>query len=376
MSNLESSRYQLSLKPLGAGDLIDRSVRFYRRNFWTFVLIASPPIVVGAVCLIGWMVLARSLFSVSSSNPYDANFYPVFVSFGGFIIWVIQLIAVFVVMGGASRNFVRHLLFDEAITFRETYRNVLSRLGGLIMISTALVALLGVFGLIVFYIGFIVGFILIAIASFVFSFIPVLAVLISLALAIGTIFGTLWLFFLVASRFVYVPQVMLVEGQGAFAAVGRSAGLAGKNVNRVGALFIFTMVAIYSALSLFYVPLFWYAWANGLDFFSFDAVDSLPAWFEIARQVIAELSLILLTPILMVGLCLLYVDERVRSEGYDIELMAAKRLGEIPAVPQSYVNPLKPALSQKGAISAPVQNVTNSIDDSKPSKSSSVLGLD
>jgi hypothetical protein len=46
----------------------------------------------------------------------------------------------------------------------------------------------------------------------------------------------------------------------------------------------------------------------------------------------------------MIGLCLLYVDERVRREGYDIELMAAARLGDIPSVPSQYVNPLQPAL--------------------------------
>src|SRR5882757_214784 len=54
---------------------------------------------------------------------------------------------------------------------------------------------------------------------------------------------------------------------------------------------------------------------------------------------------ILLSPVWMIGLCLLYVDERVRTEGYDIELMAARRLGDIPSVPEAYINPLNPALS-------------------------------
>jgi len=377
MINSDSSGSQLSLTPLGAGDLIDRSVRFYRNNFWTFILIASPPIVIGAALLIGWMVLARSIFSVSPSNPYDASFYPVFVSLGGFFIWMIQLVAVFVVMGGASRNFVRHILFGESITFRETYRNVKSRIGGLFVVSTLLVIILGFFGLIVFYLGIIVGFIAVILAAWVFSFLPVLAFLVSLALGLGAAFGTLWLFFLVVSRFVYVPQVMLVEGQGAFAAIGRSTSLAGRNVSRVAALFMFTMVAIYSALSLLYVPLVWYAWANGLDFFGFDAIDSLPAWYEVSRQVITEVSLILLTPILMIGLCLLYVDERVRSEGYDIELMAARRLGDIPAVPQSYVNPLQPALSKQptpSEIVTPQNQFTK--DEKSRGSSNSILGLD
>jgi hypothetical protein len=97
--------------------------------------------------------------------------------------------------------------------------------------------------------------------------------------------------------------------------------------------------------------------------FSFDS-DLAPAWYEIASQLVWQASLILLTPVWMVGLCLLYVDERVRHEGYDIELMAARRLGEIPSVPHTYANPLQPALAGNQVIGLPVP---------PPSRSSSSL---
>ena len=45
----------------------------------------------------------------------------------------------------------------------------------------------------------------------------------------------------------------------------------------------------------------------------------------------------------MLGLSLLYVDERVRHEGYDIELMAARQLPEMPKLP-GVVSPFAPAL--------------------------------
>jgi hypothetical protein len=137
---------------------------------------------------------------------------------------------------------------------------------------------------------------------------------------------------------------MLVEGQGVFAAVARSASLGGRNWRRLAALFLFTTVATYSALALLYVPLAWYASSQGVPLMSFDA-DLIPAWYEISYNLIWQVSFILLSPVWMVGLCLLYVDERVRREGYDIELMAARRLGDIPSVPATYVNPLTPALS-------------------------------
>ena len=34
----------LALAPLGAGDLIDRAVRLYRRHFLTLIRIAAPPV--------------------------------------------------------------------------------------------------------------------------------------------------------------------------------------------------------------------------------------------------------------------------------------------------------------------------------------------
>ncbi|MDQ3710983.1 MAG: hypothetical protein M3388_01995 [Acidobacteriota bacterium] len=53
MNDSTASNSQLSLTPLGAGDLIDRAVRFYRQNFWTFVWIAAPPIIIGTIISIG-----------------------------------------------------------------------------------------------------------------------------------------------------------------------------------------------------------------------------------------------------------------------------------------------------------------------------------
>jgi hypothetical protein len=271
------------------------------------------------------------------------------------MIWLVETVATLTVMGGAARNFVRHLLFGETITFRETYKTARSRLFGLIAVSTIIAIVLGTFGLFLFYLGLIVAVITIGISVAAFSFSPFLATIVSLILALAVIFFTLWVFFLLASRFAYVPQVMLVESQGVFPALGRSASLASGNVKRLAGLVVFTFLAIYSALALFYLPLGWYAWVNGVEMwrFMYDP-DAIPAWYEIANQFIWQASLILLIPVWMIGLCLLYVDERVRHEGYDIELMAARRLGEIPAVPKEFINPLHPALaSEKDVVPLP-----------------------
>lgn len=345
MSKPANTLTDRSLTQLGAGDLIDRAVRFYRRFFGTFVLIAVPPVVVGTIISVAWSLVARQIFSVGTDQySLDNTVYYIFVWLGSIVIWLTETIATLVVMGGASRNFVRHLLFGESITFRETYRNSWDRIGGLIAASSLITIVLGVLGITIFYFGAIVGVLAIGLVVLVFSFVPFVATILSISVGLGAVFGSLWLFFLAASRLAYVPQVMLVEGQGVLSAIGRSSGLAGGNIRRLGALFIFTTVAAYSALAILYVPLAWYAAANGVEILGSNTA-MVPAWYEIANNLISQISLILLTPVWMIGLCLLYIDERVRAEGYDIELMAAARLGDIPKVPDLYVNPLQPALS-------------------------------
>jgi len=350
MSITDTPQANLSVVPLGAGDLIDRAVRFYRRCFWTFIGIAAPPVIVGTLISVAWTIGGRQIFAIEN-DPYSVEtvFYALFTSLGTIIIWLTETIATLVIMGGASRNFVRHLLFGEPITFKATYQNVKSRLGGLTVAATIIAGLLGTIGIGILYFGLI--FIVIAIFA-VFSAvgetIPVLAFLLAVALGVAIGYATIWVFFLAASRLAYVPQAIMVEGQGVFAAIGRSATLASGSVRRLAALFTFTTVATYSALAILYVPLAWYASLNGISLMGNDA-DMVPAWYEIAGNLIWQISFILLSPVWMIGLCLLYVDERVRSEGYDIELMAAARLGDIPAVPSTYVNPLQPALANTPA---------------------------
>src|SRR3982750_982892 len=168
----ERSDY-LSIVPLGPGDLIDRAVRFYRQNFLTFVFIAAPPVIAGTVISLGWTFLARSLFARNSSyDPIETVGYYLFAYLGSLIIWFTESVATMSVMGGASRNFVRHILFGEPITFGETYCNVWSRFSALTIASTIIVALLGIVGFIIFYFGLTIGGLITFLAVVVLGSVP------------------------------------------------------------------------------------------------------------------------------------------------------------------------------------------------------------
>ena len=95
---------------------------------------------------------------------------------------------------------------------------------------------------------------------------------------------------------------------------------------------------------LLVTPLIYIGVAEGYSLNPWSAVET-PVWYRIGFQVMWQASSILLAPVWMLGLSLLYIDERVRQEGYDIELAAARVFGEMPDVPHGYAAPLSPALA-------------------------------
>ena len=335
---MNSVSNDLALEPLGAGDLIDRAVRLYRRHFTTLIRIAAPPVLVSAV---GWMMATISVRELGATpSEFEVLFY-ILLLIAGIVIIICGALFSLIVMGGATRNLVAHLLWDEPVTFRTTYRAVKTRFWGL-SLASVIVGLWLVLAAFVGSSGFmIIWIVLLFVAVFGGQISPWIATLaVSLATLVAIALGLI-LFFLLAGRMAYVPQAMLVEGHSVGSAIGRSFSLASGNIRRLMAMALFTLFATYSALALLIVPLGIFAWVNGAEFSYFGS--QWPTWYSIGHQVILQCSHILLAPIWMLGLSLLYVDERVRHEGYDIELMAARQLPEMPTLP-GVVSPFAPAL--------------------------------
>ena len=328
---------QLPLAPLGAGDLIDRAVRLYRRHLFVLIRTAAAPVIVTAIGSVILGIAARRVTTTSHTD--EVLIYVALIFLALFIVAAGNLFTA-VVMGGATRTLVAHLLHNEPVTARATYAAVRARFWGLLAASFMIFIWIWIAATVVGIVWYILLFVLFA-AMIVSTLISPWVMLIAMIIVIvsSTIIG-LWLFFLVAGRVAYVPQVMLVEGKGVFEAFSRSFSLARGNVRRLMATTLFTSFATYSAMMILLFPLGWYGYLSGIN-----PLDSTqwPVWYSIAYSVLGPLSSILLTPVWMLGLSLLYVDERVRHEGYDIELMAARQLGELPDVNVS--SPLGTALS-------------------------------
>jgi len=331
---------ELSLAPLGAGDLIDRAVRLYRRHLFTLMRIAAPPVLVTAIGSILWTISVRNLFTTPSSTAL--TLYGLLLAGGALLIMGGHIFNL-LVMGGATRNLVTHLLWNEPVSARATYSAVRSRFWALLLATlivsfwVAMSLSIGLFGWYIVVTVVTLGAVLLA---------QVMPVWFSAVVGIaGFVAGTvlaLWLFFFLVGHVAYVPQVMLVEGKPVFQSVGRSFSLAKGNVRRLMAMTLFIVFATYSALMILVVPLGWYGYLNGIDPSPWNATE-WPAWYAIGYSVLEPLSSIMLAPVWMLGLSLLYVDERVRHEGYDIELMASRQLGEMPKL--DVASPFAPAIS-------------------------------
>jgi hypothetical protein len=334
---MSSSAAQLSIAPLGAGDLIDRAVRLYRRHLFVLIRTAAPPVILVAAGWILFSISARRVFVTSRDSDLLLYGFLWVLSMG---IMLLGYLFMLIVMGGATRTLVAHLLRNEPVTARATYSAVRARFWGLLGASLIVLAWIGASTTAAF-IGWEIAAVIFVVGSMAMASIGP-AWLSGIIMGVGMLIATvlaLWVFFLVVGRVAYVPQVMLVEGNTVFQAVGRSFTLARGNVRRLMAMTLFTTFATYSALMILLIPLGWYGYLSGVDPWN---SEQWPAWYAVAYSVLGPLSSIVLTPVWMLGLSLLYVDERVRHEGYDIELMAARQLGELPDVNVS--SPLGTAL--------------------------------
>jgi hypothetical protein len=330
-------RNQLALAPLGAGDLIDRALRLYRRHFFVLIRTAAPPIIIVAA---GWMLMSisfRQIFIVSDRSELFLNIFLLIASIG---ISTTGYLLILVVMGGATRTLVAHLLRNDPVTARATYAAVKARFWGLMLASVIILIFVSFMMYVTFFFAEIVIIACVFAAAGLSQFVPVWLIAIVLTIIGLCLIAALMLgFFFLVGKIAYVPQVMLVEGKGVFEAVGRSFILAKGNARRLMAMTLFTTFATISALVLLIVFILIIGAVSG-----FEATNSAewPVWYTTSYSIIGPLSSILLTPVWMLGLSLLYVDERVRHEGYDIELMAARQLGEVPDI--NVTSPLGTAL--------------------------------
>jgi len=306
---------------MSAGDVIDRAVRIYRRNFLALLRIVFGPSLIAYIGTVMYYLGVRN-FSVDRGDQRVVVSLTLIV--GGFVIWMIGKAAFYAVLGGASRSLVDHFFEGKTIRAMDVYRAVRERfwslVGALFIIA---LLLLGAAAIVYFLaavslmIG-IAGAALLADAPFWLKTILLFGFVLVIAASIFMVFLQIY------SRVVYVPQVMMVEGKNVFDSISRSFSLAGGELWRIAALLLFWFYVAWSLWMSWFLPLLSLAEWLGFEWSLFR--QDVPFWFNITYQTLTQVSEIIIAPIAMLGFTLLYLDSRVRKEGFDVELMANRLL--------------------------------------------------
>jgi hypothetical protein len=268
----------------------------------------------------------------------------------GAVMWVVGKAGFLMVMGASSRALVFHFFKGTPVLARDVYRAVSERFWGLLLATIMLVF----FSLAVLFLGYtifalVIGVYMIAVFALT-SILPnwlmgLVHVIFGLCIATAIIAYGL----IAYTRVVYTPQAMMVEGKGVFDAFGRSFALAGREFKRIGAVLLFQAWVATALSVLLLVPLGWYSYFFGdshISLWNFFNSNG-PTWFTIAEQTLTQIGEILIAPIVLLSFTLLYLDSRVRKEGFDIEMQANRVL------PQArYVMKAAPVASPASAANA------------------------
>ena len=254
-----------ALRPMSVGELLDRTFFLYRRHFVLFVaLVGLPHLPLLAVQLVGVVIRAgdASLFGSAAS-----------VALIG--VTMVLYLAVLAVSQGATVIAVSRIHLGTEPSFAESFASIRPRIVTLAIMMIAVGA------------GSFRGLILLIIPG------VLLALMWSLAI-----------------------PVAVLEGLGVGQSMSRSSALTKGRRSRILVIYVLFTILTYIFLSLWQFPLLI---VSGV----FSGLRP-GALLQVGLQVGQFLTQSLVAPLLTIALSLVYYDQRVRKEAFDLEHMMAQ----------------------------------------------------
>jgi hypothetical protein len=254
-----------ALRPLGLGELLDRSFFLYRKHFVLFVgIVALPHLIVLAVQLIGVG------FGSQSGGMFAARYW----------LWLMPTLVIQLIVSAASQGAtviaVSNVHLDREATISSAFAGIKGRILGLsgIMIVVGIGVVIGCF----------------------FLLIP--GVFLALVLAL------------------VIPAAVL-EGTGLVDSIARSWELTKGTRLRILVIYILYLFLLYAFILLWEIPVI-----AGIGVFaSRHHAGLVPLWTQIVIPICSFLSVSLATPLITIALSLVYYDQKIRREGFDLQHM-------------------------------------------------------
>jgi hypothetical protein len=303
------------LRPLSIGDVFDTAFDLYKRNFALFAgvtaLVQVPAqIVFGAVTL--WLGFDR--FGEEARTPAEVG--AMFAAFGLLMAAVVVYHFLYLAQSGALSIAVAERLLGRPVTIGESYRRLRPALGRLVGAWVLIDLLLTASTFVLFvasslFAVFIAGAAAMAAGSSGEPGVVIMVVIMILMVGVPVL-GFLGL---LTAFGVFTTQAVVIEGSGATAALSRNWALLR---GRFWPPFwcAVALAVIVSALHLALLGSI--ELILGLALYSWLPLSHVAE--TVVRQSISAAISLFIQPFVMVSLTVLYVDQRIRKEGFDIEL--------------------------------------------------------
>lgn len=305
--------HQPDLRPLGVTDLIDAAFSLYRKNFVLFAGIAAvllvPETIINMVLAANSPPMTFSTISLETTGTFNTGPYMENALHNGLVGLLSFLFSTLIT--GALAYAISQRYLGKSLTVGQAYREVglgtfLRLLGADILEVLAIVVPMAVAGIVIGGVAAVIQ---------ITTGLTILTVIVAVLGGIGVLALPIFLWV----RFLFIAQAVVLDQTGPVAAFRRSWNLVRGSTWRVlgTALLLYLIVTIVSGLA---TQLF--------------AVFLLLGNSEIGRvlvQALGGIVSIVVRPVLLAGLTMLYYDQRIRTEAFDLEQLA-RRIGE-PATP-------------------------------------------
>jgi hypothetical protein len=298
------------LRPLAIGDLFDAAFRLYRERFWTLTAIAALVFVPST--------LLQSFFwgSLFGSRLFGAaGFFNAFNYYGVFFVtnmlWSLTLGNL---LHGALINAGARAYLNQPISPIAAYRFGVRRYLRLVVASFIPLIIASVSRLIPSWLSALpyylfLGSFLIGPAPAYQSWIQYLPIVLACLAGLLAIEIAL---LVISSYYLFVPQAVILEDNTPISAMRRSWSLVRGSIRRALAIVIAAGILnfmVSTAPSMIGSMLFRFSNAS-------------TTLFTLLFTVVGLVGQILLQPLLLAIFTLFYFDQRVRKEGYDLELLS------------------------------------------------------
>jgi hypothetical protein len=294
---------EFQLRPLTTGQVLDRTFALYRAHFWLFAGLAALPATLGVLVQLGSLSYTH-VAGITAGTPF-------YRSIGLGLITVVGQILQFLAYGislAATTSAVASLYLGRTAAIGSSMQAAMRHWGRYagVVIMQFLVSCWPT--LVLFTLGI---FLLALVPALKF---PAIKLIYGIVFAMGavSIVYSVWMYLAVS----LAMPASVVEDLKPMPAIRRSRALLPDRKFRIFLLYLLLYILFIVGVSLIGAA----GAIFGLKHIGLLAIQT----FGLVGGFVAA---ILITPILTVGLCLFYFDERVRREGFDIEFLMLQAAG-------------------------------------------------